>query len=44
MLIGLLCLLSGCGADGAPVPPAAPGTQPGLSVGGQIKVGIGGSL
>lgn len=36
----LLALLAACGADGAPTPPA----KPGLSVSGQVKVGVGGSL
>ncbi len=36
----LLTLLAACGADGAPTPSA----KPGLSVSGQVKVGVGGSL
>ncbi len=36
----LLALLAACGADGAPTPPA----KPGLTVSGQVKVGVGGSL
>ncbi|WP_413871893.1 hypothetical protein [Albidovulum sp.] len=36
----LLAFLTACGADGAPTPPA----EPGISVSGQVKVGVGGSL
>ena len=36
----LLTFLASCGADGAPNPPA----KPGVSVTGQVKVGVGGSL
>ena len=41
-LVSLLCLgiLASCGADGAPTPPA----EQGLSVTGQVKVGVAGSL
>lgn len=39
LLLALLSLAA-CGADGAPTPPA----EPGLSVSGQVKVGVGGSL
>ncbi|WP_413872759.1 hypothetical protein [Albidovulum sp.] len=34
----LLALLAACGADGAPTPPA----KPGVTVSGQVKLGIGG--
>ncbi len=36
----LACLLASCGADGAPTPPV----EQGLSVTGQVKVGVAGSL
>lgn len=42
----ILVLLAACGADGPPVPPkpkAAPAPQ-GLSVGGQVEIGVSGSL
>lgn len=39
-LLLALFSLAACGADGAPTPPA----EPGLSVSGQVKVGVGGSL
>ena len=38
-LIGLL-ILAACGADGPPKPPA---DQPGVTVTGQVKVGVAGS-
>ncbi len=37
-LIAILTLLAACGADGAPKPPA----KPGLSVTGQVQVGVAG--
>ncbi len=42
ILVSLLCLgvLASCGADGAPTPPA----EKGLTVNGQVKVGVAGSL
>lgn len=36
----LLALLASCGADGAPTPPA----KSGVSVTGQVRIGVGGSL
>ena len=36
----LLALLAACGADGEPTVPA----KPGVSVTGQVKVGVSGSL
>ncbi|MGB3317329.1 MAG: argininosuccinate lyase [Albidovulum sp.] len=33
--------LAACGADGEPTPPSA---KPGVTVSGQVKVGVGGSL
>jgi hypothetical protein len=36
----LLALLASCGADGAPKPPAA---EPGISLTGQVQVGVSGS-
>lgn len=43
-VLSLLCLalLAACGADGKPVPPAAPDAtaQPGLSVSGEISAGV----
>lgn len=36
----LVALLAACGADGEPSSPTAPG----VSVSGQVKVGVGGSL
>ncbi|KAB2882782.1 MAG: argininosuccinate lyase [Albidovulum sp.] len=38
--LGLLAFLASCGADGAPTPPA----ESGLTVSGQVKVGVSGSL
>jgi predicted small lipoprotein YifL len=35
-----LALLAACGADGAPMPPGQSASQPGVSVTGQVKVGI----
>ena len=35
-----LSLLAACGADGAPVPPAQSASQQGVSVTGQVKVGV----
>lgn len=35
-LVLALLALAACGADGAPTPPA----KPGLSVSGQVKVGV----
>ena len=34
-------ILAACGADGEPTPPPA---KPGVTVSGQVKVGVGGSL
>lgn len=39
-LLLIVGILASCGADGAPKPPAA---KPGLSVSGQVKVGVVGS-
>lgn len=39
--IFLAASLAACGADGEPTPPPV---KPGVSVSGQIKVGVGGSL
>lgn len=36
----LIVALASCGVDGAPKPP----TKPGVTVSGQVKVGVGGSL
>ena len=38
-LVGLF-MLAACGADGPPKPPA---DQPGVTVSGQVKVGVAGS-
>ena len=38
VLIVALSLLAACGADGPPEPPA--GAVPGLSVDGEVKVGV----
>jgi hypothetical protein len=35
-----LTLIAACGADGAPVPPSQSASQPGVSLTGQVKVGI----
>jgi hypothetical protein len=40
----LLALLSACGADGAPTVPASGSTQPGLTVGGDARIGVVGSF
>jgi hypothetical protein len=39
-LLLCLALLAACGADGAPIPPSQSASQPGVSVSGQVKVGI----
>lgn len=42
LLILALLILSACGADG---PPLKPGTdEPGISIGGQVKLGVSGTL
>ncbi len=38
-----LLALAACGVDGPPTPPTEQ-SQPGLSVSGQVKVGVAGSL
>lgn len=40
----LLSLLAACGADGAPTPPASASAQPGVTVGGDARIGIVGSF
>ena len=35
-----LALLAACGADGAPIAPKQSASQPGVSLTGQVKVGI----
>lgn len=43
--LALVALLAACGADGPPVAPAAAQpAQPGVSLSGAVKVGIGGNL
>lgn len=39
LLLSLLALAA-CGADGAPIAPGQSGSQPGLTVSGQVQVGI----
>ncbi len=42
LLILALLALAACGADG---PPKKPGTdEPGISIGGQVKLGVSGTL
>lgn len=35
--LAALLILAGCGADGAPIPPAA---KPGLAVSGDVQIGV----
>lgn len=39
LLLSLLALAA-CGADGPPIPPGQSASQPGLTVSGQVQVGI----
>lgn len=43
-LLVLLTLLAACGADGAPTPPASATAQPGVTVGGDARIGVVGSF
>lgn len=38
-LLALLTVLAACGADG---PPQAPAAEPGVSVSGQVEIGVSG--
>lgn len=36
----VLTALAGCGADGAPIPPASGAPQTGVTVGGDARIGV----
>ena len=40
----LLSLAAACGADGVPTPPGSGSAQPGVTVGGDARIGVVGSF
>jgi hypothetical protein len=40
LVLLVMTVLAACGADGAPTPPASGGTQTGVTVGGDARIGV----